>query len=125
MESFEWRNGRKANHLIHLPLVSHGIAMCAGRMNGDTRVTKIIDELYCIVARSGCNVGDDPKQAAEQIQCLTLPIRGLVIIRQDSTPLIQSLLPPFTLLSNVRLGRTDFDGVLMEPRLLVGRSHRC
>ena len=43
-KSFEWRN---ANHLIHLPLVSHGLAMCAGRMNGDTRVTKIIDELYC------------------------------------------------------------------------------
>ncbi len=36
--------------LYILPLVSHGIAMCAGRMNGDTRVTKIIDELYCIVA---------------------------------------------------------------------------
>ena len=48
MESFEWRNGRNANHLIHLALVSHGIAMCAGRMNGDTRVTKIIDELYCM-----------------------------------------------------------------------------
>ena len=48
-----------------------------------TRVTKIMDELYCIVARSGCIVGDDPEQAAEQISVLTLPIRGLVIIRQD------------------------------------------
>ena len=56
---------------------------------------------------------------------LTLIIRGLVIIRQDSTPPIQSLLPPFTLLSNVRLGHTDYDGVLVVPRLLFGRSHRC
>ena len=101
--------------------------------DNERRVTKIMDELYCIVARSGCIVGDDPEQAAEQISVLTLPIRGLVIIRQDWARLdpshliylIQSLLPPFTLFSNVRLGHTDFDGFWMVPRLSIGRSHRC
>ena len=65
-ESKLWNHssGGMAGTLYILPLVSHGIAMCAGRMNGDTRVTKIIDELYCIVARSGCNVGDDPEQSS-------------------------------------------------------------
>ena len=37
MNSFEWRNARNANHLIHMPLVSHGIAMCADWINGDVK----------------------------------------------------------------------------------------
>ena len=103
-------------------------------MNGDNerRVTKIMDELYCIVARSGCIVGDDPEQAAEQIKCSdpahSWPCDHPARLGKDSTPpiqSIQSLLPPFTLLSNVRLGHTDFDGFWMVPRLSIGRSHRC
>ena len=41
-----------SNHLIQLPLVSHGIAMCADWMNGDVRVTKVTDELYCMYSSS-------------------------------------------------------------------------
>lgn len=38
--------------LYSWPLVSHGIAMCADWMNGDVRVTKVTDELYCMYSSS-------------------------------------------------------------------------
>ena len=86
------------------------LPMCADWMNGDVRVTKVIDELYSMYSSSNVVAAMSAMIRSKQLSrsSVRLAYSWPCDHRQDSTPPIQSLLPPFTLLSKIRLGHTDF-----------------